>query len=404
MAYDVITVGGGLAGSALATALAQEGMKVLVLERTEVFQDRVRGEQVHPWGVAELKELGLYDVLLESCGHELPWLDMFLWPQQIAHRDLRVTTPQQATEFSFYHPAMQETLVQAAEEAGAEVRRGVRVSAVEPGTNPCVLLEANGSRSESIEARIVVGCDGRRSSVRKWAGFEVHQDPLTQYIAGLLFHGTGAPAEDTSHIVINSQLGRMTALFPQRNGQLRAYLIWQNAEEMRLQGEEDIPRFIEESVKTGAPAECYEGASPAGPLATFDAVDRWVPHPYRDGVALIGDAAAANDPSYGEGLSLTVRDVRVLRDSLLREKDWEKAGHDYASEHDRHYHVIHEVTQLLTKLFCSKVRQPTSDVPGLCPLSRKTRLAFPTTSSVGPTCPSIIPCEADSLAKTDDQN
>ncbi len=103
--YDVITVGGGLAGSALATALARDGMRVLVLERTEVFQDRVRGEQVHPWGVVELKELGLYDLLLGSCGHELPWLDMFLWPEQIAHRDLRITTPQQAPEFSFYHPA-----------------------------------------------------------------------------------------------------------------------------------------------------------------------------------------------------------------------------------------------------------------------------------------------------------
>jgi menaquinone-9 beta-reductase len=34
-------------------------------------------------------------------------------------------------------------------------------------------------------------------------------------------------------------------------------------------------------------------------------------------MALIGDAAAASDPSWGEGLSLTLRDVRLLRDSLI---------------------------------------------------------------------------------------
>ena len=237
MAYDVITVGGGLAGASLAKGLAERGVKVLVLERETAFRDRVRGEQIHPWGVAELRQLGLYDRLHEACGHELPWLDMFLWPQQIAHRDLTVSTPQQAPEFSLYHPAMQETLAQAAEEAGAEVRRGVRVTGVEPGSTPRVHLDADGGSGEVLEARLIVGCDDRRSMVRQWAGFEVHQDPQTQCIAGLLFENTSAPSEDTSHIVINSQLGREVALFPQGGGRLRAYLIVQNADEDRFQGE-----------------------------------------------------------------------------------------------------------------------------------------------------------------------
>lgn len=90
---------------------------------------------------------------------------------------------------------------------------------------------------------------------------------------------------------------------------------------------------------------------PNGPLASFDAADTWAPHPYREGVALIGDAAASNDPSFGEGLSLTVRDVRVLRDHLLGEADWDRAAHAYASEHDRHYAVIHSVTRWHTQMF-----------------------------------------------------
>jgi flavin-dependent dehydrogenase len=69
--YDVIAIGGGLAGAALSKKLAESGLHVLVLERELAFRDRVRGEQMHCWGVAEAQTLGLYDLLLETCGHEL---------------------------------------------------------------------------------------------------------------------------------------------------------------------------------------------------------------------------------------------------------------------------------------------------------------------------------------------
>jgi menaquinone-9 beta-reductase len=49
----------------------------------------------------------------------------------------------------------------------------------------------------------------------------------------------------------------------------------------------------------------------AGPLASFEGADVWVDQPYKNGVALIGDAAAANDPCFGCGLSLTLR-IRFL--------------------------------------------------------------------------------------------
>ena len=61
MSFDVITVGGGLAGSTLATELARAGHKVLVLERETQFKDRVRGENMLPWGVAAARRLGLVD-------------------------------------------------------------------------------------------------------------------------------------------------------------------------------------------------------------------------------------------------------------------------------------------------------------------------------------------------------
>ncbi len=50
--YDIVIVGGGLGGSALAKAMAERGASVLVLEREKQFRDRVRGEGVWPWGGA----------------------------------------------------------------------------------------------------------------------------------------------------------------------------------------------------------------------------------------------------------------------------------------------------------------------------------------------------------------
>ena len=77
--FDLITVGGGLGGSALAKNMAEIGVRVLVLERERQFSDRVRGEWLAPWGVAEAQRIGVYDTLLERCAHELPNFTLWVW-------------------------------------------------------------------------------------------------------------------------------------------------------------------------------------------------------------------------------------------------------------------------------------------------------------------------------------
>ena len=64
----VTIVGSGIAGSALAPALAAAGVPVLLLERTAQFVDHVRGEYMHPWGVAEAMQLKLHDDLINAGG------------------------------------------------------------------------------------------------------------------------------------------------------------------------------------------------------------------------------------------------------------------------------------------------------------------------------------------------
>ena len=121
--YDVVTVGGGLGGATLARAMAERGARVLVLERERQFKDRVRGEWMAPWGAAEARALGIYDLLLETCAHALPAWDAFIGPMFLGRRVLAETTPQGLPALALYHPAMQEALLAAARDAGAEVRR-----------------------------------------------------------------------------------------------------------------------------------------------------------------------------------------------------------------------------------------------------------------------------------------
>lgn len=346
--YDIITVGGGLGGAALAKAMAEHGGRVL--EREKQFKDRVCGEGLVPWGVAETQALGLYALLRTACAHELPYFDFSAGLGSEEPRDLIATTPQRLPCFSFYHPAMQEVVLQAATTAGAEVRRGASVRDVKPGSIPTVVVEQEG-RVEEIPARLVVGADGRGSMVRKWAGFPVRHNPDGLILSGVLLEEMYRPREDTLYYIISPTIGQGVPLNPQGDGRVRAYLTQTKATGTRFQGAADLPRFIAESIRSGMPAEWYEGVKAAGPLATFDGADSWAAHPYKEGVALIGDAAATSDPSWGQGLCLTVRDARVLRDALLNHADWDAAGHAYAAEHDRYYGVLHTAEHWLSEMF-----------------------------------------------------
>ena len=379
--YDIITVGGGLGGSALAKAMAEHGARVLVVERERHFKDRVRGEAMHPWGVAEARALGIYKLLHEACGHEIPWRDTYLGSERLFHRDLSTTTPQRAAEFAFYHPTMQEVLLTAAAEAGAEIRRGARVRGVKPGPVPTVEIEHDG-QVEEVRTRLVVGADGRASLVRKWAGFAARRDPERFFVAGVLFDDMRV-SQDTAYIIYNPRLGQGVPLFPQGEAGCACTLCTRGTQGIACRGHES-PRLVAECVKTGAPAAFFAGAKALGPLATFSGADTWVEHPYRQGVVLIGDAAAASDPSFGQGLALTVRDVRVLRDALVTQEDWEVAGHTYATEHDRYYGVIHTLDNWVAELFLRTGTAAEARRARALPLIVQDRSRMPDLYGVGP--------------------
>jgi len=343
--YDLLTVGGGLGGAALAKVMAEAGTRVLVLEQEPKFRDRVRGEFLAPWGVAEARQLGIADVF-RQCGCDVPSIEMGMGRP----RDLLSTTPHGLAAIGFSHPEMQEALLQAATAAGAHVRRGVVVTAVEPGEPPRVQIRM-GSNHETSSARLVVAADGRNSGARKSARFGVTREPHPFLFAGVLLTGLALP-HDVGHYCFNPSLAMVAAVVYEGLDRFRAYLAYPTEGVERLQGEQALPRFFDYSRRTTVFPNVYDGAVRAiGPLASFSSEEDWVEHPYHDGVALIGDAAATSDPVYGQGMSLTLRDVRTLSEKLLSDSDWDAAGNEYASEHHRYFSVIHTSCAWLRQVF-----------------------------------------------------
>jgi menaquinone-9 beta-reductase len=338
--HDLVVVGGGIGGAALAKRMAEGGARVLVIERESEFRDRVRGEWLAPWGVDEAKRLDVFDDIGRAGGHLLP----FFCIDGRDPVDLTSTTSCRQPALGFHHPVAQEQLLQAAAEAGAEVWRGTAAKVQITHGGPQVVTRYAG-RENTLAPRLVVAADGRNSRTRGHAGFIEHRDPEYLNIAGLLLDGMASVPDDSAYVWQGSWAtpdeGIFALLFPQGHGRVRAYIACLSASDYRLSGLAAIEQFIALFAQAGMPPEILAHARAAGPLASFSGADRWIPHPYRNGVALIGDAAATSDPLDGQGMSLTLRDVRVLSDLLLEHDDWDAAGHAYAAEHDRYYGVCH---------------------------------------------------------------
>jgi len=343
MTYDLIIVGGGIAGASLAQRMAKSGARVLVLEQETEFRDRIRGECLVPWGVGEARQLGVAEIL-RPCANELKSVDLVINGEHAIKRDFVATTPQGSGMWTFYHPRAQEVLLASAASTGAEVRRGATAQHIAPGSRPKVKFAQAGAIVEA-EARLVAICAGRQPALRAQLGFQTHRGSIPLLLSGIWLTKLSEEVDPALAYIANDlSTGSVAALFPQSAENGRAYFGFHPQNCPRLQGDADFPRFREEFERAARGTIPLDGARPVGPLASFECVDVWADHPYRDGVALLGDSAASNDPSWGQGLSLALRDARVLSDELLANDDWVAAGERYAASHDRHYGTIRMVS------------------------------------------------------------
>jgi menaquinone-9 beta-reductase len=330
--------------------MAEHGARVLIVEREAEFRDRLRGEWIHPWGVVEAERVGVLKPLLATCGQPIRWRHVHAGAKVVSQRDLVATTPSKVGGLSFYHPAMQQALLDAAEAAGADVWRPAEVMEIRPGTPPTAVVQRHG-RQDCIESRLVVAADGRTSRTRAWGGFLTRRDPENVVLAGVLHAGLDLP-EDTSPLVPGWSRGEAVLIFPLGQARFRSYFsYWRQGPLRPLAGRDHAGDFIAACIAAGAPPEWFCRAETIGPLASFGTADRWVDHPHRAGVVLIGDAAAASDPCFGCGMGLTLRDVRVLSEQLLATADWDAAADAYADEHDRYFRTVRTITQWMRALY-----------------------------------------------------
>ncbi|MGD9796055.1 MAG: FAD-dependent oxidoreductase [Acidimicrobiia bacterium] len=332
---DVVIVGAGVAGAPLAAQLADAGVQVLLLERDEVYADRVRGEGMVQWGYEAAAEMGLIDAITSAPGASvMTRLVAYdeLVPIESARsrsRDLSTILPGVPGLVSVGHPEMRAALCDVAVARGAVIRRGVSDVAVTPGATPAVSFSHDGERY-TVSCRLVVGADGKESVVRRSIGVELNSTIPRVMLTGMLVDDGGA--WDRDEVTIGVHGGDQLYVFP-RKGALRLYTARPMTAE-RLAGPDKADRMLESFLVPSLPhAEAIAASTPIGPCATFPMTDTWTRRPYGPGVVLVGDAAGWSNPITGQGLAIAMRDALVLSRLLIDDRAWTESLLDtYAAE------------------------------------------------------------------------
>jgi 2-polyprenyl-6-methoxyphenol hydroxylase-like FAD-dependent oxidoreductase len=321
---DVAIVGGGIAGAALATVLARDGYEVLLLERQTSYRDKVRGEFLSCWGVAEMLGLDLEKPLLDAGGHYVrrfvPYdevIDPVTAEANAAPLDRLLPGVPGCLDIG--HPQACEGLAGAAIQAGATVLRGVGDVEVVPGNPPTLRYELD-DLVTTVSAGLVVGADGRTSSVRRQLKISLRETRIRSLLGGMLVDGLEAWPTDQMSLGTEGDL--FYYVFPRANGRARLYLLHDVAQRGRFAGPDRDTAFLDAFRFRCLPdADVFRAARPAGPCAFYPMNDTWTDAPCAPGVVLIGDAAGWNDPIIGQGLSIALRDVRMVADVVRAGQD-----------------------------------------------------------------------------------
>lgn len=314
--------GGGPAGMMLGFLLARAGVDVVVLEKHADFLRDFRGDTIHPSTLDVMHELGLLEEFLRRPHQEMSRLDGQVGDTRLTIADFShlptrckflTFMPQwdflnflaeQGKRYPTFHLRMEAAVTDLIKEDG-------RVTGVEARTPRGVLR---------IEADLVVGADGRSSTVRELAGLEIlnlgaPMDALWMQIS----KNQGDPGQTFGRIAA----GQILVLIDRGDYWQCAYVIPKGKfEEIRRRG---LPG-LRETIATLAPflrervGELIDWSEVKLLTVKVDRLLQW----YRPGLLCIGDAAHAMSPIGGVGINLAVQDA-VAAANILASPLWHHA-------------------------------------------------------------------------------
>lgn len=304
---EAIVVGGGPAGSTFATALAEMGHRVLLLDKARFPRHKACSDYINPAGVSLLGELGILDEALRMRASLMPGMIIHApnGSRFTANYD-KAEAGRAALGLSRYH--MDNLLLNRAKAAGVVVCEGAHVRDIirDDGRVVGVAARINGTHQD-MRAPLVVGADGRNSIVAR--KLELSRPLRWPHKTGLSMHYRGVHGLEhygEMHIargvyaglaILEDGLTNVTIVAPVRDVETRP---------------ESIDDFIAESIQRMPDmARKLEIAERVGGIRGVGAMASRSRRVAGDGYLLIGDAAAFLDPFAGEGI------YEALRGALL---------------------------------------------------------------------------------------
>lgn len=287
--YDIIVIGAGPAGSLAATAAAEAGVRVLLLEKRQEIGSPVRCAE----GVAR-------EALQTFCEPDPRWTATVVERAQVTVLGAGAPMHLSAEGGKGYileRRLFDRFLAERAAQAGAHVRvKTPALGLIVEGTRVAGVRALVDGREQSIGASVVIGADGVESWVGRWAGL-IGPTLLQRHMtcAQYLLAGIDIDAHCLQYWISNEHApGGYVWVFPKGQGKANVGLGIQ-ADCIREAPAAALNRFIESrpELACGSPVTLIAGAVPIGPSPD---------HLVGNGVMLIGDAASQVDPLTGGGI------------------------------------------------------------------------------------------------------
>lgn len=310
-AYDAIVVGARCAGSPTAMLLARKGYRVLLVDKATFPSDTLSTHIIHPPGVAALKRWNLLERLLATGCPPIESYAFDFGPFTLSG----ALQPSDGMSHSLCprRTVLDKLLVDAAVEAGAELLDGFVVEEIstENGAVKGISGRRKGGAAGTHRARVVIGADGRFSSVATAVRAPQYNERPTIAV-GYYAYWSGLPTE---RFEAHLRPRRAFGIAPTHDGLTMGVVSWPHSEfaSNRRDVEGHFMRAFE------LVPELHERERSAHRVSRFFGTGKlpnFFRQPYGPGWALVGDAGYHKDPITAQGISDAFRDAEALATAL----------------------------------------------------------------------------------------